>query len=620
MPSFSYPPLTAGLDAIRVLKLSPGGFSEPLVGTLTPVLFSDKPKYVALSYTWGFSYPDNSKLPISYHESTRDGGYLTLNNEPLWVGHNLYLALLHLRSLTHPITLWVDAICINQEDTNERNQQVSLMAFTFTRAIKVISWVGTRRYPNTMGIFHSMSLESKVRQTRHLAATLATESPMRYSPSPTESTVLRIAESAYWSRLWIIQEVCIPRLLVLVYGSEIWTYDDFKQLIPAPTDQTQSQNTPDVFTPMRKLFETREKRHTEIMRLETLVERFTDSKCLELKDRVFGLLGCANDVRPYTENDINFKETSMARESPHPFNPPLPISQGVIGSLIVNYSSTFYQIWLNVVKLFFRAKSIKSRFETRFHTLPETAGTQTEIILNEERAISIVRTAGMLQVALNQKVEEEVVRANCIVNDPTMIRAVGYIAGKILRLGPENSSLIASSRVQQDWTSSWLEVYEKEEDMEVLRRIGEDYTAKLLNFKESDIGRVRNILNTEVTAWPATLKETAPEHSEHKETRVNTPAENRQPRICLGTGYLMGLVPSAAKPGDIIVRFWDCDAAIVMRPTKTTSTPGYDLRAEQCMLSSIVPGFIKDVPGHFGAIYVSLDLHTLQMITAYIAT
>ncbi|KAI1296229.1 hypothetical protein F5Y03DRAFT_370818 [Xylaria venustula] len=107
----------------------------------------------------------------------------------------------------------------------------------------------------------------------------------------------------------------------------------------------------------------------------------------------------------------------------------------------------------------------------------------------------------------------------------------------------------------------------------------------------------------------------------------------------------MGLVPLAAKPGDIIVCCWDCDAAIVMRPTKTlsadpgvsqlynligranvadvydrSSTQGYDLRAEQCMLGSTAPGFIEDASGYFGAVYVNFDLHTLQMITAYITT
>lgn len=274
MSSFPYPPLTTEVDAIRILKLEPGDFSDPLVGTLTPVAFSEKPKYVALSYTWGVSYPDNSALSFSYQNLTADSLSLTVNNEPLQVGRNLYLALLHLRSLTHSITLWIDAICINQADTNERNRQVSLMSFIYVRATKVVAWIGMKKYSKTAGQFRSMSLEWKAGQTRHLAATVG-ERTTRYSPRPTQSTILRVAESDYWTRLWVVQEVCLPRLLVLAYGSEMWTYDNFLQWAPTPADgQTQSPPTASVFGAMMRLFDTREKRHTETMRLETLVERF----------------------------------------------------------------------------------------------------------------------------------------------------------------------------------------------------------------------------------------------------------------------------------------------------------------------------------------------------------
>ncbi|RFU25931.1 hypothetical protein B7463_g10397, partial [Scytalidium lignicola] len=79
--------------------------------------------------------------------------------------------------------------------------------------------------------------------------------------------------------------------------------------------------------------------------------------------------------------------------------------------------------------------------------------------------------------------------------------------------------------------------------------------------------------------------------------------------------YVIGLVPPAAQLGDIIARFWNCDAAIVMRPVtlSTTdtvassfmligradvaevvdrnSTPGRDPHAEQCMSGATAPGF-----------------------------
>ncbi|KAI8954527.1 hypothetical protein F4801DRAFT_532004 [Xylaria longipes] len=528
------------------------------------------------------------------------------------------------------------------------------MSFIYTRATKVVAWIGMKKYPKTTGLFRSMSLEWKVGQARHLAATLVGEGTTRYSPQPTQSTILRIAESDYWTRLWVVQEVCLPRLLFLVYGSEIWTYDNFLQWAPTPADgRIQSPQTAGVFGAMMRLFETREKRHTETMRLEILVEIFASSKCLELRDRVFGLLGCANDIRPYLEHKADAKAPSGDSKTPNDsFSEP----RGVIGSLRVDYSSSFCQIWVDVVKfIFLQARSIEGRIHggNSNFTGKKAAGDQTKVILNEERSISIIKTAGLVQIALDQKVEEEISRSNCVIieQDPTRIRAVGYIAGTVVRLGPGYSSLVASSRAQQDWVSCWPDYYEKAGDMETLRRIGEGYTAKLLECEQSDVDRVRNIRNTQAIAWPVTWGRDVLQHpnfghaTQGKDIWADTPSRDREPRMCLGTGYVMGLVPPATKPGDIVVRFWGCDAAIVVRPTKTlltdketpslfslvgraniadvydrTATPGRDLRAEQCMLSTAAPGFPEGLPDYFGAVYVNLDLQTLQMITTYITT
>ncbi|KAI1357976.1 heterokaryon incompatibility protein-domain-containing protein [Xylaria arbuscula] len=632
MSLFPYPALTTDVDAIRILTLLPGAFSDSLVGTLSPVLFSDRPKYIALSYTWGFSYPDNSKVPISYHDSTGTPGLITINHESLLVRRNLYLALLHLRSITQPITLWVDAICINQADTDERNRQVSLMSFIYTRATMVISWLGVKKYSRATGIFRTMSFESRLGQAQHLATALANDNTMRCSPRPTRSTIIRIAESAYWSRLWVVQEVCLPRLLFFVYGAEIWACDDFRQWVPV---------IPNGFRAMLQLLETREKRHTDMMRLETLVERFTSSKCLELRDRVFGLIGCANDIHPFTAH----------KSYPNPSNcgvAPLPESHGAIGSLCVDYSLSFCQIWANLIKLIFQARSIGGRFKAK-HELSQG---RTGLLMNEERAISIVRTACMIQNALGQRLEEEIVSRNHTIDDPTIIRAVGYIAGRVLRLGPECGALIGSSQAQQEWASSWPELYQKADDLEMLRRMSEDFTADLLSCKQSDIDRVRRTCSAPVTAEPVTLSEDTLGRIRESQSSIldeeisaNIPAENREPRICLGTGYVMGLVPSAAETGDIIVRFWDCDAAVVMRPLKTIhtdtekavswnligrakvadvcnrrSTPGYDVRAEQCLRGIAEPGLSEKLPGYFGAVYVNFDLPTLQIVTACTTT
>ncbi|KAK4184535.1 heterokaryon incompatibility protein-domain-containing protein [Podospora australis] len=358
--SFPFPPLPPSVDAIRVLTITPGDFSDPLVCTLDPVAFSQKPKYVALSYTWGSSYPDNADLPFYPQWPTP---VLTVNNEPFSVKHNLHLALLHLRSSIHPLSVWADAICINQADTAERNSQVALMSFIYTRAVKVVAWLGAGNYPasSASNRFRTMSLEWKAGRTKQIAASLM-------HPHHT-----------YGTRLWMVQEICLPRLLIFAYGSEMWDHKALQSW--GIFDHNQG------FSSMRQLLETREKRHSNMMTLSSLIERFKRSQCLELRDRVFGLLGCANDVRASVmqndEEDADVLQTYLDQLAAGMKPIGNPRNASGFGSVRVDYARSFYDIWINVVtSAYFQAANLR-------------IFNGDEIMLNE-RQIGIVRTAGIV--------------------------------------------------------------------------------------------------------------------------------------------------------------------------------------------------------------------------------
>jgi len=83
--------------------------------------------YEALSYVWG---SEDNKRPI----------YMGDNDE-LRVTANLYAALRHLRHCFVERILWVDAICINQADEDEKGQQVQSMAKIYAKASRVIVWL-----------------------------------------------------------------------------------------------------------------------------------------------------------------------------------------------------------------------------------------------------------------------------------------------------------------------------------------------------------------------------------------------------------------------------------------------------------------------------------------------
>lgn len=471
LESFPYPSLPAGVDAIRILSVESGGFSEPLVCKLIPVAFSAKPKYMALSYTWRDPYPDNAALPTSPKEpkdsyqpsdttkapsknradtsskngvetpssdqgpaetSPRDWAKapsvfpasnelptITLNNRPFPVHHNLYLAILHLRSPTYPLALWADAVCINQADMEERNAQVAMMSFIYTRALKVVAWLGVKgvnEYNNQGDLFRSMYTEWMASQVRLFGEYIAGETQLRYSHEPDQRTAARIAKNPYWTRLWIVQEVCLPRVLVFVYGSQIWRYEDLEQweMLKAvrsrpPRTEIAEEVEDDRIGAMLRLIDTRNSKYTDTMRLESLIELFAKNKCAEVRDRVYGLLGLANDVDPLSRVDGEVDPTEEYLRSLDLQLESLAEPKRGRGTFKIDYSRSLYDIWTDAVKfVFFRAKNIEGWCSNQ--VLNAASGLGANAHLKEERRISVVRTAGIVQAALDQKVEEEVAK------------------------------------------------------------------------------------------------------------------------------------------------------------------------------------------------------------------
>jgi hypothetical protein len=58
------------------------------------------------------------------------------------VTKNLHTALSHLRNFSLERIIWVDAICINQKNTEEKEQQIQLMAKIYNQATRVLVWLG----------------------------------------------------------------------------------------------------------------------------------------------------------------------------------------------------------------------------------------------------------------------------------------------------------------------------------------------------------------------------------------------------------------------------------------------------------------------------------------------
>ena len=116
-------------DSIRLLELFPGDPEDQSRIRLFQVRRSQDYDYEALSYTWGEASLIDNALEAGSECRIR-------------ITRNLKDALVDLRPIYASRTLWVDAICIDQFNAQERRHQVALMGSIFKGAECVVVWLG----------------------------------------------------------------------------------------------------------------------------------------------------------------------------------------------------------------------------------------------------------------------------------------------------------------------------------------------------------------------------------------------------------------------------------------------------------------------------------------------
>jgi hypothetical protein len=126
---FKHAPLQGPKD-IRLLRIRQGTFSKQLKCKFSHVSLDAKTplKYLAISYTWGD--------PTPKHEILCDDGQVMLLTETL---HSL---LHHPYLMKSDLPVWIDALCIDQDNLIEKSQQVGMMRSIYENAIRVIVYLG----------------------------------------------------------------------------------------------------------------------------------------------------------------------------------------------------------------------------------------------------------------------------------------------------------------------------------------------------------------------------------------------------------------------------------------------------------------------------------------------
>jgi hypothetical protein len=116
------------LDILPTPASAPNPDSEQIKCNLRVINLDDKPRFTALSYVWGAYSP----VP----------DFITCDNVQVNVTSNCYSALRHLRKKLGKLKIWLDAICIDQSNAEEKSKQIPLMGEIYSRAEWVYVWLG----------------------------------------------------------------------------------------------------------------------------------------------------------------------------------------------------------------------------------------------------------------------------------------------------------------------------------------------------------------------------------------------------------------------------------------------------------------------------------------------
>ncbi|KAH8767525.1 heterokaryon incompatibility protein-domain-containing protein [Hyaloscypha finlandica] len=200
-----YTTLSSTLKQFRIVKLLPGSSTIECTLLIDSLLRgTPSVRYEALSYEWG-----DTDSPM--HE-------IILQGKHFRVRENLWMALRSLRASSYRTAeYWIDAICINQDNISERNQQVAMMGDIFRKASSVRVWLGDDgRNEHESNVKDAFGL---VKNWFPLSEERAKELVSKQATAQKKWEALAfLLGRTYWTRLWIVQEYLSAREVVIHYG------------------------------------------------------------------------------------------------------------------------------------------------------------------------------------------------------------------------------------------------------------------------------------------------------------------------------------------------------------------------------------------------------------------
>jgi hypothetical protein len=352
-------------NKIRILIVHGGPPSSPLECSLR---IREDEEYEALSYVWGKEVPEKEKQRLRIHSN--DGTTSILRITP-----NLAQALKQLRNNNTSRIFWVDAVCMNQADHREKDNQVPLMAKIYSKAKNVCVWLGEPAENTPLGL----NLARTIRYLRNYNTFVE-----KHTDLASWEALVDLMKREWFGRRWVVQEIAMAKSATLHCGNLELSWPEFSDAVSLFQEMedrvrrkfkaSAEHNFPNNYFGHVKAF--RASRLVEnvnqliqkdesgrVMRklatLESLVSNLTSFQSSEPHDTVYAVLSLSNDV-PSSEPAAKPKAAADALLQ----NPTPDVSSAVLRAIKfmrpVNYPVNYKQPFDEVARDFLEIVTKKS--------------------------------------------------------------------------------------------------------------------------------------------------------------------------------------------------------------------------------------------------------------------
>ncbi|KAG4424247.1 hypothetical protein IFR04_002651 [Cadophora malorum] len=211
-PTYRYSELGPG--HIRLLKIPKRSNVAGLQCQIIRVLLASAPPYEAVSYCWGTDPPTRK---------------IVVDGKSMKVLDSVYEVLCYRRSFREEKLLWIDSVCINQEDEAEKSEQIQLMRTIFSEAAGVLAWLGDVENALIARIFIS-SLNSK----SELLGMTTLDRLLDYRARHDFAWRFMgpVFSQPWFTRSWMLQEIALAKRVDLVFGGVSLDWEVFAEALP----------------------------------------------------------------------------------------------------------------------------------------------------------------------------------------------------------------------------------------------------------------------------------------------------------------------------------------------------------------------------------------------------